>query len=90
MMNELFTPRNVAKFVAQAIVAGKTSQLTENVITDHTRFEDDDMIVDISGTLVGWYVSQKLKPVTDAMVDKTADFIVDYREKRNQRRNNDK
>jgi len=90
MMNELFTPRNVAKFVAQAIVAGKTSQLTEKTITDHTRFEDDDMIVDISGTLVGWYVSQKLKPVTDGMVDKTADWLVEYKEKRDQKKNDDK
>ena len=90
MMNELFTPRNVAKFVAQAIVAGKTSQLTEKAITDHTRFEDDDMIVDISGTLVGWYVSQKLKPITDGMVDKTADKLVEWKKNRDQKNNDNK
>jgi len=71
-----FTPRNVVKFVAKAIVHGKTAQLTEQAITDYTKFEDDDMIVDISGHLVGWYVSDKLKPITDGMVDKAADWYV--------------
>lgn len=79
---DAFTPRNVAKFVAQAIVAGKTAKLTEKAITDHTRFEEDDMIVDIGGHLVGWYVSSKLKPVTDAAVDKTADWYIAQKEKR--------
>lgn len=80
MMSLDFTPRNVAKYVAQAIVAGKTAQLTEDAIVDHTRFEEDDMIVDISSHLVGWFVASKLKPVTDRAVDVTADFIAAKRE----------
>lgn len=77
-----FTTRNVAKFVVKAIVAARTAKLAEDVITDYTRFEEDDMIVDISTGLAGWYVSDKLKPYTDKMVDKTADFIAAKRGKK--------
>lgn len=77
-----FTPRNVAKFVAKAIVAKKTQELAADAIADHSRFEKDDMIVDISSSLVGWYVSDKLQPVTDWTVDKAADFINEKREAR--------
>lgn len=82
-----FTARNAAKYVVKAIIHFKTAQITEDVITDHTRFEEDDMIVDISGHLVGWYVSDKLKPVTDAMVDKTADFVVARKNARTAKKN---
>lgn len=86
-MNDLFTPRNAAKYVAQAIIATQTSKATKDAITDHTRFEDDDMIVNISGHLVGWYVSSKLKPVTDGAVDRAADFIADRKAKRAAKKN---
>lgn len=81
-MSDKFTTRNVAKFVLKTIVAGKTAKLTENALTDYTAFDEDDMIVDISGMIVGWYVSEKLKPVTDTIVDKTADFIIAKKEAR--------
>lgn len=77
-----FTPRNAAKFVVKAIVAARTAKLAEDAITDYTRFEEDDMIVDISSSLIGWYVSDKVKPYTDKMVDKTADFIAAKRGKK--------
>lgn len=73
---EEFTLRNAVKYVAKAVIHKKTADFVENVITDYTRFEEDDNIVDISSFLAGWYVSSKLKPVTDKMVDKTADFVV--------------
>jgi len=76
-----FTARNVAKFIAKAIVLSKTSDLAEDVITDYTRFEEDDLVVDIGSKCIGWYVSNKLQPVTDMMVDKSADFITDQRTK---------
>lgn len=82
MTHTAFTPRNVAKYIAVAIVHGKTAQLTEDAITDHTQFEEDDMIVNIGSHVVGWYVSHKLKPITDKMVDVTADRIVAFRETR--------
>lgn len=79
---EAFTARNVAKFVIKTAVSMKTAQLTEEAITDHTKFEEDDIIVHIGGGLVGWYVADKLKPITDSVVDKTADKIVALRANR--------
>lgn len=70
-----FTPRNAVKFVARSFVAYQTGKLAEQTITDHTQFEEDDFVVDITGTVIGWYVSSKLKPVTDGAVDRVADFI---------------
>lgn len=77
-----FTARNVAKYVARTIVGTKTAQLTTDAITDYTRFDDDDTIVNITAGIVGWYVSDRMRPVTDKMVDVTADRIVAFREKR--------
>lgn len=71
-----FTPRNVAKYVAKTIVYLKVTQISENAMIDYTRFEKDDLVVKIAPKVVAWYVSDKLKPVTDKMVDKSADFIV--------------
>jgi hypothetical protein len=82
MPNEMFTPRNVVKFVVKSIVAAKTAQLTEDALVDYTSLEEDSTTVDIAGAVVGWYVSDKLKPVTDGIVDKTADFVVSKREAR--------
>lgn len=81
-MSTAFTARNVTKFIVKAIVAGKTAQITENALTDYTSLEEDSMAVDIAGGVVGWYVSDKLKPVTDAMVDKTFDFVATKKENR--------
>jgi hypothetical protein len=82
MSNTPFTARSAAKFVAKSIVAMKTAKLTENALTDYTSLEEDSMAVDIAGGVVGWYVSDKLKPVTDSIVDKTADFVTAKREAR--------
>lgn len=81
-MDTPFTGRNVAKYVVQAAIAAKTAKLSKDAIAEHTQFEEDDMIVDISGTVIGWYVGAKLKPVTDKVVDKTADFIAKKRAER--------
>jgi hypothetical protein len=80
---DAFTPRNAAKFVAKTLVATRAAKLTETAITDYTRFEEDDTVVNITSSLVGWYVADKLKPVTDRVVDKAADKIVAFRENRN-------
>jgi hypothetical protein len=77
-----FTARNAIKYVAQAAIARQASNLTNDALTDHTRFEKDDAVVEISSGLVGWYISAKLKPITDKMVDKAADFIAEQRAKR--------
>lgn len=77
-----FTPRNVAKYMVQATIQFRTAKLVKNAIVDHTNFEKDNTPVTLVSNVVGWGVSAKLKPHTDRMVDKTADFIADKREKR--------
>jgi hypothetical protein len=86
-MTTEFTTRNVAKFILKSIVATKTADLTADTITEHTRFEEDDLVVDIGSKVFGWYVSDKLKPVTDKIVDSTADFVIEKREARKAKKN---
>lgn len=82
MTDTPFTVRNVAKFAIKAAIAAKTSMITAQTIENNTRFEKDDTVVEIGSTVVGWYVSSKIKPVTDKMVDKTFDFIAAKRAER--------
>lgn len=77
-----FTPRNVAKYVVQATVQFRTTRLVKNAIVGHTSLEKDSTPVSLVSNVIGWGVSAKLKPHTDKMVDKTADFVADKREKR--------
>jgi hypothetical protein len=86
-MHPEFTTRNVAKFVAKSIVYYKTTKLTAETIEEHTQFEKDDMIVGLGASVVGWLVSDKLSPVTDKIVDKTADFVTEKRQARKDKKN---
>lgn len=69
-----FTPRNVAKYVVKTIVHSVVEARAEDAIINHTRYEEGDLVVKLSSHTVGWFVSDKLKPYTDAAVDKTADW----------------
>lgn len=82
-----FNARNVAKYVAKFVVAAKTAQAAETLITDHTSLEEDTIIVDLASKMTGWYVSDKLEPYTNAAVDKAADKIADYRAKKQEKKN---
>lgn len=77
-----FTPRNVSKFIAKAVVAAKAASLTADAIDNYTEYDKDATIVDVGSQVVGWYVSEKLEPVTDRIVDTTADFVSERRAKR--------
>lgn len=77
-----FTGRNVAKFIVKSIVATKTADLAADALAENTSFEEDDLVVEIGSQCFGWYISSKLQPVTDKIVDKTADFVVAKREAR--------
>ena len=83
-MNDMpeFTPRNVTKFVVQATVQYKATKLTRTALIEHTALESDNPVVKIGSGVVGWGVATKLKPHTDRMVDKTADFVNEKRENR--------
>jgi hypothetical protein len=82
-----FTPRNVVKYIVKTAVYARVTSITEDVIVDYTRFEEDDFVTKTGSKVVGWYVSDRLKPVTDKMVDKTADYIVAKREARATKKN---
>jgi hypothetical protein len=81
-MDTAFTARNVAKWVTTSVVAIKTAELAAETVSDYTRFEEDDLVVNLGSKCFGWFVSSRLEPVTDAMVDKTADFLVAQWDKR--------
>lgn len=69
------TPRLVAKKVAQALIAAQVARLTRTAISDYTRFDHDDIIVEVTSGTVGWLVSEQVAPVSDKIVDKASDFI---------------
>lgn len=80
-----FTPRNVAKFVVVAVIAGNVSRFTETKLTEYTALEEDTLTGEIIGGTVGWFVSSQLKPYTDKAVDKTADYLAIKRAVRKER-----
>lgn len=86
MTTPAFTARNVSKFIAKSIVAAKTTQLSADAIADHTHYEKDDTVVEIGSGVIGWFASSKLEPVTDTIVDKTADFVTAQRAKRQEKK----
>lgn len=77
MDSEDFTPRNITKEVAKSIVAFKVTRASRNVISDHTRFDNDAMFVNIGAGLVGSYVAHKCSPITNKVVDTTFDFVAE-------------
>lgn len=89
-MDTPFTARNVVKFVAKAAIAAKTAELAADAMVDYTALEEDSATVKIGSRVIGWYISDKLEPVTDKMVDKSADFIAAQRAKRQAKKNTTK
>jgi hypothetical protein len=81
-----FTPRNVAKYAVTFVIKSKVVKAVKVAADDYTRFESDDTVVKVSANIIGWGVSAKLKPYTDKVVDKTADFVVARREKKDQQK----
>ena len=73
--------RDVAKWLLNSAVAMKTAQVTVDTIDNYTNFDKDSMAVKLGGGAVGMVVARKLEPVTDAIVDKTANFITEKRNK---------
>lgn len=79
---EPITPRLAAKYVVTAAVQDRVRKIAKNAITDYLGFDDDNTVVGIAGQLVGWTVASQLKPHTDKLVDKTADFVAAKRAER--------
>lgn len=77
-----FTPRNVAKYAVKTVVHFQVARITHIQIVEHTSLDDDSKIVDAASHIVGWGVSDALKPRTDQMVDYVADKVAARRAKK--------
>ena len=86
-MDNAFTARNVAKWVANSIITVKVADIAADTITGYTRFEEDSLTVKLGSGAIGWFVASRLEPVTDKVVDKAADFISEQRTKRQAKKN---
>ena len=86
-MDNATLAREVAKYLVRSAIALKTAELTAATIADHTHFDQDDMVVKLGAGAVGMVVSTKLKPVTDKMVDTTADRLTEQWNKRRTKKN---
>jgi hypothetical protein len=84
-----FAPRDIAKNVVNVLVAAKVTDVASDAMVDYTSLEEDSKTVRISSSLIGMYIAAKLDPVTDKIIDKTADFIVAANTKRKNRKKND-
>lgn len=76
--------RVIAKWTAETIVAANVTAATQHALTEYTEIDTDSKPVEVGTGLFGWYVSQKLSPVTDAIVDRTADRVVAWKNRKNQ------
>lgn len=78
MPNQTFK-RFVAKTAAQVAVSSAVSHATIATANQIVSPEDDSLeneVIDLSGSVFGFVVSWKLRPLTDAMVDRVADWHV--------------
>lgn len=84
-----FAPRAIAKTAVNILITAKVSDVASDVMVDYTALEEDSKTVQISSGLIGLYIASKLDPITDKIVDKTADFIVAANNKRKDKKKND-
>jgi hypothetical protein len=79
----MISKTEIAKLVAKTIVASKVSTITQTQIASHTNLNEEDTTVQVAGHVVGYVVSCKTEPHTDAMVEKAAAWIKVKKEARN-------
>ena len=68
-----FTPRNVAKFAAKSMVATIVAGGVKDVLIMQFPQTQYLKVAGLTGSIAGWYVSDKLQPYTDDIVDFVAD-----------------
>jgi hypothetical protein len=76
------TPRIIAKKLAQGLVAAQVGRLTNGALRNYTDIDTDNIVVEAGVGTVSWLVSEYCSPITDKIVDKTADFVNAKREAR--------
>jgi hypothetical protein len=79
--------RTFAKHIAQSAVGLGASTLTARAVDNYTPYDPNAFIVKLGAGAVGFIVASKLQPLTDAAVDKSADFVAAKRQARRDRKN---
>lgn len=74
-MSDTFTARNVAKHAAQFAVSTVVGKTIASGLKSYTRIDPDSTAVEFGIGVVAWGIGDRLSPLTDKLVDKTADFI---------------
>jgi Rod binding domain-containing protein len=81
-MDNNSVPRELAKWLILSAISFKTTQFTSNTVDNYTRFNKDSLAVSLVSGGIGMVVANQLEPVTEKIVDKTANFINEKRAKR--------
>jgi len=81
-----FRVRDVPKFLVTTYVSLKAASVSGKIIADHSRFEEGDIIVRIGAAGIGVITATTLTPITDGVIDKTADFVNAKRAERKTKR----
>lgn len=68
-------PRKIAKFAAKTIVQTAAGAAVRNALTALIPATGDNHVALITGAVAGYFIAEELEPVTDALVDATADAI---------------
>lgn len=81
-----FTTRNVAKFAAKSMVSAVVAGAVKDVLI--TRFPATEKLktAALIGGIAGWYVSDKLEPSTDGIIDFTMDEVEALAKKRHNKK----
>lgn len=83
-------PRTVAKWLILSVIDLKTTQIVRDTADNYTRFNRDSTAVNIGAGAIGMVVAHACMPVTDKIVDKTANFIAEKRAQRSAKKNTKK
>lgn len=66
------TKTDIAKIGLNMIVAGQVTGIVETQLEERTEVDTDNTFVHVGCVCTGYLVANKVRPQTDALVDKTA------------------
>lgn len=76
------TKTDIAKMAVSMVVSRKAADASEHVAVNHFNLDEDSTTVTVGSTVFGAVVSYKLRPLTDAAVDKTVARYQSWRSSR--------
>ncbi len=78
----MFTKIWIAKHAVNITIAGAVQSAVTTIIINNTEKNEDDLVVKLPSAVVGVVVADKLRTRTDAMVDKTAAKIKNFKNRK--------